>query len=109
MVRSEATPTAPLRQSTIRSSLKPVQGRARLFHQQGIAPERIRAKGFGETNPVASNDTMKGAPEPSRGAAPGHVMNNCSDMNKPPGSRPKGVFQGQYLLRILPCVTFRSF
>ena len=30
------------------------------FIKQGIAPERIRAKGFGETNPVASNDTMEG-------------------------------------------------
>ena len=30
------------------------------FVQKGIAPERIRAKGFGETNPVASNDTAEG-------------------------------------------------
>ena len=30
------------------------------FVKQGIAPERIRAKGFGETNPVASNDTVEG-------------------------------------------------
>jgi outer membrane protein OmpA-like peptidoglycan-associated protein len=30
------------------------------FIKQGIAPERIRAKGFGETNPVASNDTIEG-------------------------------------------------
>ena len=30
------------------------------FIKQGIAPERIRAKGFGETNPVASNDTVEG-------------------------------------------------
>jgi OmpA-OmpF porin, OOP family len=30
------------------------------FIKQGIAPERIRAKGFGETNPVASNDTAEG-------------------------------------------------
>jgi OOP family OmpA-OmpF porin len=30
------------------------------FVQQGIAPERIRAKGFGETNPVATNDTPEG-------------------------------------------------
>jgi len=33
---------------------------ATIFIKQGIAPERIRAKGFGETNPVASNDTMEG-------------------------------------------------
>jgi OOP family OmpA-OmpF porin len=30
------------------------------FIKQGIAHERIRAKGFGETNPVASNDTVEG-------------------------------------------------
>jgi OOP family OmpA-OmpF porin len=30
------------------------------FVKQGIAPERIRAKGYGETNPVASNDTVEG-------------------------------------------------
>ena len=30
------------------------------FVKQGIAPERIRAKGYGETNPVASNDTKEG-------------------------------------------------
>jgi OOP family OmpA-OmpF porin len=30
------------------------------FIKQGIASERIRAKGFGETNPVASNDTVEG-------------------------------------------------
>jgi len=30
------------------------------FIKQGIAPERVRAKGFGETNPVASNDTLEG-------------------------------------------------
>ena len=30
------------------------------FIKQGIAPERIRAKGFGQTNPVASNDTLEG-------------------------------------------------
>lgn len=30
------------------------------FVKQGIAPERIRAKGFAETNPVASNDTVEG-------------------------------------------------
>jgi OOP family OmpA-OmpF porin len=30
------------------------------FVKQGIAPERIRAKGFGETRPVASNDTAEG-------------------------------------------------
>jgi outer membrane protein OmpA-like peptidoglycan-associated protein len=28
--------------------------------KQGIAPERIRAKGFGPTQPVASNDTAEG-------------------------------------------------
>jgi OmpA-OmpF porin, OOP family len=40
------------------------EGRAKAvrdyFIKQGIAPERIRAKGFGETNPVASNDTVAG-------------------------------------------------
>jgi OOP family OmpA-OmpF porin len=30
------------------------------FIKQGIAPERVRAKGFGETMPVASNDTAEG-------------------------------------------------
>ncbi|MCU0562119.1 MAG: OmpA family protein [Desulfobacterales bacterium] len=30
------------------------------FIKQGIAPEHVRAKGFGETNPVASNDTLEG-------------------------------------------------
>ncbi|MCU0604873.1 MAG: OmpA family protein [Desulfobacterales bacterium] len=30
------------------------------FVRQGIAPERIRAVGFGETRPVASNDTPEG-------------------------------------------------
>jgi len=30
------------------------------FIKQGIAPERVRAKGFGETRPVASNDTAEG-------------------------------------------------
>jgi OOP family OmpA-OmpF porin len=30
------------------------------FIKQGIAPERIRAKGFGETRPVATNDTPEG-------------------------------------------------
>jgi len=30
------------------------------FIKQGIAPERVRAKGFGETDPVASNDTAEG-------------------------------------------------
>jgi OOP family OmpA-OmpF porin len=30
------------------------------FVQHGIAPERIKAKGFGETNPVASNATPEG-------------------------------------------------
>ncbi len=30
------------------------------FVKQGVAPERIRAKGFGENNPVASNDTPEG-------------------------------------------------
>lgn len=30
------------------------------FIRQGIAPERIRAKGFGEANPVAPNDTVEG-------------------------------------------------
>lgn len=40
------------------------EGRAKAvrdyFIQQGIAAERIRAKGFGETNPAASNDTAAG-------------------------------------------------
>ena len=40
------------------------EGRAKAvrdyFIKQGVAPERIRAKGFGETNPVASNDTAAG-------------------------------------------------
>lgn len=30
------------------------------FIRQGIAPERIRAIGFGETRPAASNDTLEG-------------------------------------------------
>ena len=30
------------------------------FIKQGIGPERIRAVGFGETRPVASNDTLEG-------------------------------------------------
>ena len=30
------------------------------FIKQGIAPARVRAKGFGQTNPVASNDTVEG-------------------------------------------------
>ncbi|MGD8959267.1 MAG: OmpA family protein [Desulfobacteraceae bacterium] len=30
------------------------------FIQNGIAPERIRAMGYGETNPIASNDTEEG-------------------------------------------------
>ena len=30
------------------------------FIQQGIASERVRAKGYGETQPVASNDTPEG-------------------------------------------------
>jgi len=30
------------------------------FIKQGVAPARVRAKGFGETNPVASNDTVEG-------------------------------------------------
>jgi len=38
----------------------PRQGRARLFIKQGIAPERIRAQGFGETRSMASNDTAEG-------------------------------------------------
>jgi outer membrane protein OmpA-like peptidoglycan-associated protein len=40
------------------------EGRAKAvrdyFIKQGIAAERIRAKGFGESNPVASNDTAAG-------------------------------------------------
>ena len=30
------------------------------FIKQGIAPARVRAKGFGQSNPVASNDTVEG-------------------------------------------------
>ena len=30
------------------------------FIKQGIAPERIRAQGFGETRSMASNDTAEG-------------------------------------------------
>ena len=30
------------------------------FIQQGIAPDRIRAIGFGESRPAASNDTSEG-------------------------------------------------
>jgi len=30
------------------------------FIKQGIGPERVRAAGFGETRPVASNDTLEG-------------------------------------------------
>jgi OOP family OmpA-OmpF porin len=30
------------------------------FIKQGIAPERIRTQGFGETRPAASNDTAEG-------------------------------------------------
>jgi outer membrane protein OmpA-like peptidoglycan-associated protein len=30
------------------------------FIKQGISPGRIRAVGFGETRPVAANDTLEG-------------------------------------------------
>jgi OOP family OmpA-OmpF porin len=30
------------------------------FIKQGISANRVRAKGFGETMPVASNDTAEG-------------------------------------------------
>jgi OOP family OmpA-OmpF porin len=30
------------------------------FIKQGVEPARVRAKGFGQTNPVASNDTVEG-------------------------------------------------
>ena len=37
-----------------------------LVNQHGIAPARLEAKGFGESQPVASNDTAEGRAENRR-------------------------------------------
>ena len=45
------------------------------FARQGVAPERIRATGFGETRPAAANETPEGRrPEPPGRAATAHEI-----------------------------------
>jgi OOP family OmpA-OmpF porin len=54
---TDSTASAPYNQRLSEARATAVRD---YFIRQGIAPERIRAVGFGETRPAASNDTMEG-------------------------------------------------
>jgi OOP family OmpA-OmpF porin len=54
---TDSTASAEYNQALSENRAKAVRD---YFIQMGIAPERIRATGFGETRPVASNDTAEG-------------------------------------------------
>jgi OOP family OmpA-OmpF porin len=54
---SDDTASADYNQSLSEARARAVRD---YFIQQGVAPERLRARGFGETRPAASNDTLQG-------------------------------------------------